>query len=54
MLVLMFLFIPLTNIGVLIRKSMHICFSLKKGSSDTALYPKDMIVLCRCIKPNGY
>ena len=29
------------------RKSIHICFSLKKGRSDTALYPEDMMALCR-------
>ena len=48
-----FLFILLSNMGILMRKSIHICFSLKKGRSDTASYPKDMIVLCRYIKLNG-
>ena len=27
------------------RKSIHICFSLKKGRSDTALYPEYVIKL---------
>ena len=41
-----YLFIPLSTMLTLMRKSIHICFSLKKGRSDTASYPKDMIVLC--------
>ena len=48
-----YLFIPLSNMSTLMRKSIHICFSLKKGRSDTALYPTDMIVLCQNIKLNG-
>ena len=48
-----FLFIPLSNIRLLIRKSIHLCFSLKKGRSDMASYPEDMIVLCQYIKLNS-
>ena len=48
-----YLFILLSNMLTLMRKSIHICFSLKKGRSDTASYPKDMIALCRNINLNG-
>ena len=35
------------GIQFVIEKSIHVCFSPKKGRSDMALYPKDMIVLKR-------
>ena len=47
------LFIMLSKMLILVRKSIHICFSLKKGRSDTASYPKDMKELCQYIKLNG-
>ena len=41
----MFLFIPLSDMNILIRKSINLCFSLKKERSDMASCPEDMIVL---------
>ena len=33
------------NIQIDIAKSIHVCFSPKKGRSDTASYPENMIIL---------
>ena len=33
------------NIHIDLAKSKHVCFSPKKGRSDTALYPEIMLIL---------
>ena len=48
-LVLMFHILPLYEIKFE-WKSIHICFSLKKGRSDMALYPNYMIMLYQYMK----
>ena len=39
------LLIPLSNMNIVMKKSIHICFSPKKGRSDMASFPEVMIVL---------
>ena len=43
---------PYGNIKV--RKSICICFSLKKGRSDTASYPEYGVAQCQYMKCNDY
>ena len=46
------LFILLSSMKIWIRKSIHICFSLKKGRCDTASCPEYVIAICQYIKHN--
>ena len=50
-LVLVFHILPLHEL-MFGRKSIHICFSLKKGRSDMASYPNYMIMLYWYMKHN--
>ena len=51
MYIIMILFIPLSNMNIVIR---HLCFSLKKGRSDMTSYPEYVIAICQYIKHNDY